>query len=46
MPTLKEQISIIDEAYITGLSNRGIVNRSQKDLADSGISISLDDTTL
>ena len=46
MPTLKEQIGIIDEEYLAGISNRGIVNRSQKDLAGSGININLDENTL
>ncbi|MDR2861510.1 MAG: hypothetical protein LBV07_03055, partial [Syntrophobacterales bacterium] len=46
MPSLKEQLSIIDEAYLAGISNKGIVNRAQKDLADSGISFILNDSAL
>ena len=46
MPSLKEQLSIIDEAYLTGIANKGIVNRAQKDLAASGICFTLSDTTL
>ena len=46
MSSLKEQLSIIDEAYLIGIANKGIVNRAQKDLAASGIRYSLNDTTL
>ena|GEM_PF-3365976 len=46
MASFKEQITIIDEAYLTGISNRGIVNRAQKDLAGSGVSFTVTDTML
>jgi len=46
MPALKEQLSIIDEAYLIGIANKGLVNRAQKDLAASGIRLSLDNTVL
>ena len=46
MSSLREQLSIIDEAYLTGISNKGLVNRAQKDLAASGIRFNLSDTTL
>ena len=46
MPSLKEQISIIDESYLIGISNRGIVNRAQKDLAGSEVNLSLNNTML
>ena len=46
MSSLREQLSIIDEAYLTGISNKGLVNRAQKDLAASGIRFNLGETTL
>ncbi|MCL1993738.1 MAG: SWIM zinc finger family protein [Spirochaetes bacterium] len=46
MQSLKEQISIIDEDYLAGISNRGILKRAQKDLAESRISVSLSDNAL
>ncbi|MDR2231786.1 MAG: SWIM zinc finger family protein [Tannerella sp.] len=46
MSTLKEQLGIIDEAYLTGMANKGLVNRALKDLEASGIRFTLGDNEL
>ena len=46
MPPLKERLRIIDDDYLAGISNRGIVNRARKDLAGSGINVGLSDAGL
>jgi hypothetical protein len=45
MPSLKEQISIIDEEYLLGISNLGIFNRSQKELESSLIKLNFENNT-
>ncbi|MDR2656079.1 MAG: SWIM zinc finger family protein [Oscillospiraceae bacterium] len=39
MLSLKDQLKIIDENYLTGLANKGLVKRAQKELPESGIKI-------
>ena len=34
MPTLQEQLKLIDEEYLIGISNKGIVNRAKKELPE------------
>jgi len=46
VPSLKEQLGIIDEAYLVGISSRGLVNRAQKEIAGSGVTAALSDTEL
>ena len=46
MSSLIEQLRIIDDTYLTGISNMGIVNMAQKDLDASGIRVALSDGML
>ena len=46
MSSLKTQLSVIDDDYLIGLSNKGLVNRAMKEIIDAEVTISLDDLAL
>ena len=41
--SLKEQVSVIDESYLVGISNKGILNRSFKELPEAQVKVTLGD---
>ena len=46
MQSLKEQLNIVDEEYLIGIANKGIVNRSKKELEETEITLNFTDTGL
>lgn len=46
MPSLKDQLRAIDENYLLSIANKGLLNRAQKELANTEIAIAISDSTL
>jgi len=46
MLSLKEQLKVIDDAYLIGIANKGLVNRAHKELANTEITTTLSETLL
>ena len=46
MPSLKHQLAAIDESYLIGLANKGLVNRANKEIDGTDIELTLDDMAL
>ena len=46
MSSLREQIKVIDDAYLIGVANKGLVNRAKKELEKTEITVALTDSSL
>ncbi|MCL2528067.1 MAG: hypothetical protein FWE42_06545 [Defluviitaleaceae bacterium] len=46
MPTLKNQLTAIDNNYLISIANKGLFNRAQKEIEAENITITISDSTL